>query len=101
MFLPFFLLLRQHALPVTLPEYLTLLDALRSEVGGVSVDDFYYLSKTTLVKHEQHLDLFDRLFGEWVADTNPVAGEALPAVPPDWLRDALVLNLTDEEKAAL
>lgn len=101
MFLPFFLLLRQNALPVTLSEYLTLLSALRSEVGGVTVDDFYYLSKTTLVKHEQHLDLFDRLFGEWVADNVSATAQLLPNIPPDWLKNALTLNLTDEEKAAL
>ncbi|MEZ0538879.1 vWA domain-containing protein [Fibrella arboris] len=101
MFLPFFLLLRQHALPVTLPEYLTLLDALRSEAGGVTIDDFYYLSKTTLVKHEQHLDLFDRLFGEWVAGNVPTATQSLPEIPPEWLRHAMVHQLSDDEKAAL
>lgn len=98
MFLDFFLLLRQHALPVTLPEYLTLLSALRN-VGGTSVEDFYFLSKTILVKHEQHLDLFDRLFGEYVAGKQSVPPDALPDVPPDWLRDALKSQLTAEEKA--
>jgi uncharacterized protein len=101
MFLSFFLLLRQHALPVTLSEYLTLLEALRSDVGSTTVDKFYYLSKTTLVKHEQHLDLFDRLFGEWVSGTSAVELGTLPGVPPDWLKNALAQNLTDEEKAAL
>ena len=101
MFLDFFLLLRQHALPVSLPEYLTLLSALRSNVGGTSVEDFYFLSKTALVKHEQHLDLFDRLFGEYVAGKQSAPPEALPDVPPDWLRDALESQLTDEEKAEI
>lgn len=101
MFLDFFLLLRQHALPVTLPEYLTLLSALRSDVGGTSVEDFYFLSKTALVKHEQHLDLFDRLFGEYVTGKQSAPPESLPDVPPDWLRDALENQLTDEEKAEL
>lgn len=101
MFLDFFLLLRQHALPVTLPEYLTLLSALRSDVGGTSVEDFYFLSKTALVKHEQHLDLFDRLFGEYVAGKQSAPPETLPDVPPDWLRDALKSQLTDEEKAEI
>ena len=101
MFLDFFLLLRQHALPVTLPEYLTLLSALRSDVGGTSVEDFYFLSKTTLVKHEQHLDLFDRLFGEYVAGKQSVPVETLPDVPPDWLRDALENQLTNEEKVEI
>lgn len=101
MFLDFFLLLRQHALPVTLPEYLTLLSALRSDVGGTSVEDFYFLSKTALVKHEQHLDLFDRLFGEYVTAEQSAAPELLPDVPPDWLRDALESQLTDEERAEI
>ena len=101
MFLSFFLLLRRNALPVTLPEYLTLLEALVSEMGGVTIDDFYFLSKTALIKHEQHLDLFDKLFGEWVAGQIPAGAESLPAIPPDWLRNALEQNLTDDEKAAL
>lgn len=101
MFLNFFLLLRQHALPVTLPEYLTLLSALQSNVGGTSVEDFYYLSKTTLVKHEQHLDLFDRLFGEYVTGKQSAPPATLPDVPPEWLRDALEKQLTDEERKAI
>ena len=101
MFLEFFLILRQHALPVTLPEYLTLLSALRSEVGGTSIEDLYFLSKTTLVKHEQHLDLFDRLFGEYVAQKPLASPEVLPDVPPDWLRDALNSQLSAEEKTEL
>lgn len=101
MFLDFFLLLRQHALPVTLPEYLTLLSVLRSDVGSTSIEDFYYLSKTALVKHEQHLDLFDRLFGEYVSGKPSAPPENLPQVPPDWLRDALDGQLTEEERAAI
>lgn len=101
MFLDFFLLLRQHALPVTLPEYLTLLSALRSNVGGTSVEDFYFLSKTALIKHEQHLDLFDRLFGEYVSGKQLAPPETLPTVPPDWLRNALENQLTDEERASI
>jgi uncharacterized protein len=102
MFLSFYLLLRQHALPVTLSEYLTLLEALRSDVGSTTVDEFYYLSKTALVKHEQHLDLFDRVFGEWASGTLAAAGPGtLPEVPPDWLKNALAQHLTDQEKEAV
>lgn len=101
MFLDFFLLLRRHHLPVTLPEYLTLLDALRSEVAEPTVDDFYFLSKTTLVKHEQHLDLFDRVFGEYVRGQESVPVEVLPDIPPEWLRDAFMRELSEEEKAAI
>lgn len=101
MFLDFFFLLRQHALPVALSEYLTLLSALRSNVGGTTIEDFYYLSKTTLVKHEQHLDLFDRLFGDYVTGKPLTPPDSLPDVPPDWLVNALENQLTDEEKATV
>ncbi len=85
MFLDFFLLLRRHAIPVTIPEYLTLLAALRSAVGGVSIDTFYALSKTILIKHEQQLDLFDRLFQQYVADREKITMPVfLPDTPPDW-----------------
>ncbi len=101
MFLDFFLLLRQHSLPVTLPEYLMLLEGLRSDAGGTSVEDFYFLSRTTLVKHEQHLDLFDRLFSDYIAGMQAKPADPLPTVPPDWLANALQQNLTDEERAQL
>jgi uncharacterized protein with von Willebrand factor type A (vWA) domain len=85
MFLDFFLLLRQHAIPVTIPEYLTLLAALRSSAGGASIDTFYALSKTILIKHEQQLDLFDRLFQQYVADREKITlPVSLPDAPPDW-----------------
>ena len=101
MFLDFFILLRRHHLPVTLPEYLMLLDALRSNVAEPTIDDFYFLSKTALVKHEQHLDLFDRVFGDFVAGRESVPADVLPTIPPDWLKDALANELTDDEKAAI
>lgn len=101
MFLDFFLLLRRHALPVTLPEYLTLLAALRSQAGEPGIDDFYYLSKTTLIKHEQHLDLFDRLFNDYITSRPSVDTALLPDTLPDWLRDALDKQLSDQDRAAL
>ncbi len=101
MFLDFFLLLRQHNMPVTVPEYLTLLAALRSEAGVASVSDFYALSKAALVKHEQHLDLFDRVFGEWYNGMQHTVSEKLPDIPPDWLKYALNRQFTEEELAAL
>ncbi|GAB3566789.1 VWA domain-containing protein [Spirosoma luteolum] len=88
MFLSFFLLLRQHALPVSIPEYLTMLAALRSRVTVSRIDDFYALSKTILIKHEQHLDLFDRLFEQFVREQPTTPLSLLPELPPNWLRAA-------------
>jgi uncharacterized protein with von Willebrand factor type A (vWA) domain len=47
-----------------LREYLNLLDGLRNDLAGTSVEDFYYLSRAVLVKDERNLDKFDRVFGE-------------------------------------
>ena len=63
MFAHFILALRQAGLPTSITEYLTLLGAMKAGVADYSVEDFYYLSRATLVKDERHLDRFDRVFG--------------------------------------
>ena len=50
MFLQFFTALRAAEVPVTLREYLTLMEALDADLAGYSVEDFYYLSRAALVK---------------------------------------------------
>src|SRR3546814_9222299 len=63
MFVDFFMALREAGVPVSLKEYLTLMEAMQKGVADHSVDDFYYLSRATLVKDERNLDRFDRVFG--------------------------------------
>ena len=63
MFLQFFTSLREAQVPVTLREYLTLMEALDADLAEQSVDNFYYLSRAALVKDERNLDKFDRVFG--------------------------------------
>src|SRR5215218_7809237 len=63
MFLQFFTSLREAQIPVTLREYLTLMEALDHDLADQSVENFYYLSRTSLVKDERNLDKFDRVFG--------------------------------------
>ena len=65
MFLDFFYLLKQYRIPVTLKEYLSLLEAVQGGLPKLSVDKFYALCKTTLIKHEQYYDRFDQLFGHY------------------------------------
>ena len=62
MFINFFLSLKDAKLPVTLREYLTLLEAMERGVGKFAVNDFYYLSRSCLIKDERNLDKFDRIF---------------------------------------
>ncbi|MEL7454182.1 MAG: VWA domain-containing protein, partial [Pseudomonadota bacterium] len=63
MFLNFFNELRAAKIPVTLKEYLVLLDAMDKDVIDMDVDDFYFLSRAALVKDERNLDKFDKVFG--------------------------------------
>jgi uncharacterized protein with von Willebrand factor type A (vWA) domain len=98
MFLDFFLLLKSDGLPVTFKEYLTLLEALDRDVVGYNVDDFYYLSRSALVKHEQFLDRFDRLFGQYFKGIETIDAEEFFKIPEEWLRRSMQNVLTDEEK---
>ena len=63
MFVTFFQELKQAGVPVTLREYLTLMQAMDADLASRKVEDFYFLSRATLVKDERNLDKFDRVFG--------------------------------------
>src|SRR5215813_8378782 len=63
MFATFFHELKAAKVPVTLKEYLTLMEAMQADLADRSVEHFYYLSRATLVKDERHLDKFDQVFG--------------------------------------
>jgi hypothetical protein len=98
MFLDFFLLLKKDGIPVTIKEYLTFLEALDEGIAEYSVDDFYYLSRASLVKHEHHLDRFDLLFKYFFEGVEKINVDDLMKIPEDWLRKSFVNALTDEEK---
>jgi uncharacterized protein with von Willebrand factor type A (vWA) domain len=101
MFLKFFYFLRTNRLPVSLREYLMLLEALDHEVGTYNTEDFYYLARTTLVKHEKYLDRFDQLFGHYFRGMELLRQEDFVDIPKEWLEANMVLQLTDEEKALI
>ena len=63
MFFSFFAELRAAKVPVSLREYLTLMEAMQKRVAAFDIEDFYFLARTALVKDERHLDRFDRVFG--------------------------------------
>jgi uncharacterized protein with von Willebrand factor type A (vWA) domain len=98
MFLSLFAELRAAGLPVSLKEYLTLIEALDKGLAAYSTEEFYYLSRAALVKDERNLDKFDRVFGN-VFKGLENAGEALIAdIPEEWLRKLAEKHLTEEEK---
>jgi uncharacterized protein with von Willebrand factor type A (vWA) domain len=100
MLIDFFLHLRQAKLPVSIKEYLTLVEAIGKNVIGPSVDDFYVLSRATLVKDERNFDKFDRAFGAYYKGVQEVKGIDVD-VPLDWLKRQLQREFTAEEKAQI
>lgn len=102
MFLRLFTDLRAAKVPVTLREYLALLEGVEADLAEYRVDEFYYLARTCLVKDERHLDRFDRVFAE-VFKGMETLGEAFEQVgiPEEWLRKLAEKFLTDEEKAQI
>ena len=101
MFLRFFSELRDAKVPVSLREYLTLMEAMDKHVIGLEVDDFYYLSRSVLVKDERNLDKFDRVFGHVCRGFERVDENLTADIPADWLKKLSEKFLTDEEKAAI
>jgi uncharacterized protein with von Willebrand factor type A (vWA) domain len=100
MLIDFFYSLRAAKLPVSVKEYLTLLEALKAQVIEPSLDEFYYLSRMTLVKDEQYFDKFDQAFGEYFKGIEHTASLALD-LPDDWLAKKMKRDLTPEEKTQI
>lgn len=86
MFLDFFLLLREKGIPVTLREYLDLLAALEADIAAYNIDDFYFLSRIVLVKREEHLDLYDQVFGVYFKGIEQIQSSDILDIPDEWLR---------------
>jgi uncharacterized protein len=98
MFVAFFHELKTAGVPVTLREYLTLMEAMEQDLAGRRVEDFYYLARTALVKDERNLDKFDRVFGH-VFKGLELMSEALSAeIPAEWLKKLAEKYLTEEER---
>jgi uncharacterized protein len=98
MFVTFFHELRRAGLPVSLKEYLALLEGLQADVAERRVEDFYYLSRTCLIKDERHLDRFDQVFGHVFRGLEGVGDSLETEIPEDWLRLISELHLSEEDK---
>src|SRR5271168_5217012 len=97
MFTSFFLELRAAKVPTSLREYLTLMEAMREGVADYDIDDFYFLSRATLVKDERYLDRFDRVFGQCFKGLETPT-DPMTELPEEWLRKLAERYLTEEEK---
>src|SRR5579884_2160982 len=93
----FFQQLKSAGVPVTLREYLDLMQALDADLASRRVEDFYYLSRAALVKDERNLDKFDRVFGHVFKGLETVEGVEAE-IPAEWLKKLAEKYLTEEEK---
>ena len=100
MLIDFFLHLRHAKLPVSIKEYLMLLEAIKEHVIGPSIDDFYFLSRSALVKDERNFDKFDKAFGAYFKGVQSLPGIDLD-LPLEWLKRQFQREFTAEEKAAI
>ncbi|WP_037081380.1 vWA domain-containing protein [Neorhizobium vignae] len=101
MFIPFFLHLKEAKIPVTLREFLDLLEGMEEGIADFDVEAFYFLARTALVKDERHIDKFDRVFSSYFRGLEAVSGESgldVASIPEEWLRKLVEKHLTDEEK---
>jgi uncharacterized protein len=109
MLVRFFLMLRAAGVPASITEFLALLESLSAgivgpgarEEGLASVDQFYHLARSILVKDERHFDRFDRAFAAHFRGAELAFEALLAELPADWLRRSLELHLSDEEKARI
>ncbi|HEX8784546.1 MAG TPA: hypothetical protein VF793_00085, partial [Telluria sp.] len=100
MLIDFFYTLRDAKLPVSVKEYLTLVEALKERVIAPSLDDFYYLARMTLVKDEQYFDRFDQAFGAYFRGIEKKSELAFE-IPEDWLKKRLERDFTPEQRAQI
>ena len=100
MLIDFFFALRAARLPVSVTEYLSLLQALQARVVDGSIDDFYHLARLALVKDEAHYDRYDRAFAAYFRGVSQRA-DFTQELPLEWLRKHLELELTPEQRAAI
>ena len=98
MLVRFFGDLRTGGIPVTLPEFLALLEALEARIAAQSPEEFYYLARMALVKDERHFDRFDRVFAEHFAGVERIFETMAAELPADWLQLLTRRVLTEEER---
>src|ERR1700683_4026944 len=98
MFAPFFHELRAAGVPVTLREYLTLMEAMQQDLADRRVESFYYLSRAALVKAARNLDKSDRVFGHVFKGVDLVMDPQAAEIPIEWLKKLTEKYLPEEEK---
>jgi uncharacterized protein with von Willebrand factor type A (vWA) domain len=101
MFIPFFLELKAAKVPVTLREYLSLLEGMDAHIADYDIEAFYFLARAALVKDERFIDRFDQVFAHYFKGVEAISGTSavdVNDIPEEWLRRLADKHLTDDEK---
>jgi uncharacterized protein with von Willebrand factor type A (vWA) domain len=101
MFIPFFLELKAAKIPVTLREFLTLLEGMDQHIAEYDIESFYFLARAALVKDERFIDRFDQVFSHYFKGVEAVSGQSavdISNLPEEWLRRLADKHLSEDEK---
>ena len=101
MLINFFQGLRDAGVPVTTRELLDLLEGLKRHIAFGSMDEFYYFSRSCMVKDEKYFDRFDRAFGLHFQELEALDDVIEALIPDDWLRSEFMKSLSEEDKAKI
>jgi len=95
----FFLTLKKSGIKTSLKELLDLINALSKQVISLNTEDFYYLSRSIMVKDEKYFDRFDMAFSVFFKGIDNLDLTFLKnEVPEEWLRKQFEKTLTKEER---
>ena len=101
MLVNFFHGLRDSGVPVTTRELLDLMLGLKKNIAFGNLDEFYFFSRTCLVKDEKYFDRFDKAFSNHFNELDSLDGVIEALIPDDWLRSEFLKQLSDEDKAKI
>jgi len=101
MLIPFFFKLRDGGVPVSVTEFLLLLESLDARLADSSAESFYFLARTCMVKDERHFDRFDQVFAAYFKGAEDLFSAVTADIPEEWLRRMGERTLSDEEKAKI
>jgi uncharacterized protein with von Willebrand factor type A (vWA) domain len=101
MLIKFFFMLRAGGLKPSITELLHLLSAMQNSLAEFNVENFYYLSRSIMIKDESLYDRFDQIFSAHFSGIEKIVNELFSDVPEEWLRKQAELMLTEEERAQI
>ena len=100
MYTNFFLDLKKFGVPVSIQEFLNFLNCLQTNLTEFEIEKFYFLAKTSLVKHEKYFDTFDQIFSSNFNGLEKIDLEKFLDkidLPSEWLEKLAEKFLSKEE----